>query len=152
MADVEIIPAGPPHLDTVVALHNEIFRPQQDAAFFKRRFLGRYNLTTLLAHLDGRPVGFIIGFELKPSTYYIWLCGVLPDFRGAGVANQLMHAMHGWAGEHQYEYVRLECHNRHREILRLAVDHGYDISGIRWEHERGDNVIIFEKTLPEPTE
>src|SRR5205085_2484852 len=115
----------------------------------KRRFLGRYNQMTLLANLDGRPVGFIVGFELKPSTYYIWMCGVLPDFRGLGVAHQLMTAMQEWAAEHEYPHVRLECHNRHREILRLAVDLGYDVAGLRWDPDRADNVVIFEKPLPE---
>ena len=45
----------------------------------QRRFLGRYNPLTLLARMDGRDVGFWIGFELKPGMYYHWLGGVLPE-------------------------------------------------------------------------
>jgi GNAT superfamily N-acetyltransferase len=147
MANVQIITAGPSDVATLARLYNEIFRPPQTEEFFKRRFLGRYNLTLLLATLDGRPVGFIAGFELKPATYYSWLCGVLPDFRRLGVASQLMEAMEAWAAEHAYAHVRMECHNRHREVLKLAIDLEYDIVGMRWDTERADNLVIFEKTL-----
>lgn len=81
MANVEIVTAGPGEVALLTTLYNEVFRPPRDAAFFQRRFLGRYNLVILIARLDDRPVGFAAGFELKPSTYYAWLCGVLPDFR-----------------------------------------------------------------------
>ncbi len=130
MADVQIITAGPSDVATLAELHNEIFRPAQTVEFFQRRFLGRYNLTILLAILDQRPVGFVSGFELKPTTFYIWLCGVLPEYRGLGVARQLLEAIETWAADHEYQYVRLECHNRHREVLRLAVEMNYDVAGL----------------------
>ena len=32
-------------------------------------------------------------------------------------------------------------------MLHLAIDLGYDIVGIRWDADRGDNLVIFEKSL-----
>lgn len=147
MSEVQIVTAGVGQIDVLADLHNDIFRPPQTAEFFKRRFLGRYNVVILFATIDDRPVGFVVGFELKPSMYYIWLCGVHADYRRAGVAAQLMEGLHAWAAEHEYQYVRMECHNRHREVLRLAVELNYDIVGIRWDSERADNLIVFEKVL-----
>lgn len=149
MANVEIVTAGPGEVGLLTTLYNEVFRPPRDASFFQRRFLGRYNLVILIARLDDRPVGFAAGFELKPSTYYAWLCGVLPDFRNLGIASQLLHALQGWAAEHQYEFMRMECHNRHREIIRVAIDLEFDVAGVRWDSERQDNLIIFERALSE---
>jgi len=149
MANVQIITAGPSDLKTLADLYNEIFRPQQTQDFFARRFLGRYNLALMFATLDERPVGFISGFELKPTTYYTWLCGVVPEYRRLGVANQLMEAMESWALEHDYNCLRMECHNRHREVLRMAIELEYDVVGLRWDSERSDNLVIFEKTLSE---
>ena len=32
-------------------------------------------------------------------------------------------------------------------VLHLSIALGYDIVGIRWDSQRGDNLIIFEKAL-----
>jgi len=147
MANVQIVAGGPSDLATLTHLHNEIFRPPQQESFFQRRFLGRYNLALFFAILEERPVGFVAGFELRPSTYYAWLCGVLNDYRGAGVAGQLVEALEAWAAQHEYRYFRMECSNRHREVLSLAIDMEYDIVGVRWDHEKADQQVVLEKIL-----
>jgi GNAT superfamily N-acetyltransferase len=101
----------------------------------------------LIARLDNRPVGFFLGFELKPTVFFAWFYGVIPDFRRQGIASQLMDAVHEWAKQNDYESIRFECHNQHRPMLHLAIALGYDIVGIRWDPDRGDNLVIFEKVL-----
>jgi hypothetical protein len=64
-----------------------------------------------------------------------------------GIGSQLMEAAQSWAAQHGYESIRLECHNAHRPMLHLAIELGYDIVGIRWDADRGDNLIQFEKNL-----
>ena len=66
-------------------LYNAIFRPKREVDFFKRRFMGRYNALTLLARMDDKPVGFWIGFELKPGMFYHWLGAVAPGRPPHGV-------------------------------------------------------------------
>ena len=92
-------------------------------------------------------MGFFIGFELKPTVYFAWFYGVLPDYRRTGIGSQLMEAAQSWAAQHEYEWIRLECHNQHRPLLHLAIVLGYDIVGIRWDADRGDNLVILEKAL-----
>jgi len=38
----------------------------------------------LIARLSDRPVGFFLGFELKPTVYFAWFYGVAPDCRARG--------------------------------------------------------------------
>jgi GNAT superfamily N-acetyltransferase len=147
MADAIIDIVGPEDLDEIVQLFNQIFRPARDAEFFNRRYLGRYNVLQMVARLDERPVGFFIGFELKPRVFFAWFYGVLPDFRRQGIASQLMEAVHDWAREHDYEAIRFECHNQHRSMLHLGIAQGYDILGVRWDPDRGANLVLFQKTL-----
>jgi GNAT superfamily N-acetyltransferase len=92
-------------------------------------------------------VGFFVGFELKPTVFFAWLYGVLPDQRRQGIASQLMEAVHGWAVEHGYDSIRFECHNQHRPMLHLAIEQLYDIVGIRWDPDRSENLVLFEKSL-----
>ena len=132
---------------SIVDLYNQIFRPAKDIESFRRRYLGRYNVLQMLATVKEKPVGFFLGFELKPDTYFAWFYGVLPDFRRHGMATQLMEAAHDWARHHSYDVIRVECHNHHRPLLHLSIELGYDIVGIRWDSGRGDNLVIFEKAL-----
>lgn len=145
MANAKIEMLGVNDLDTVAQLYNQVFKPAHDAAFFARRFLGRHNPLIMVAVIDGRPVGFALGFELKPTVFFAWLYGVLPDFRRAGVASQMVEAMQEWARHHEYDSIRMECHNQHRPMLHLMISQGYDIVGIRWDPDHGENLVIFEK-------
>ncbi len=147
MADAIIDLAGPDDLPVITELYNHIFRPARDAESFQRRFQGRYNVLQLIARIEDRPVGFFLGFELKPTVYFAWFYGVLPDCRRQGIASQLMDAVHSWARQNDYESLRFECHNQHRPMLHLAIAQQYDIVGIRWDPDRGDNLVIFEKVL-----
>ena len=147
MADAIIDLVGEEDLPTISYLYNQIFRPHRDVESFRRRFQGRYNVLMLLARIQDRPVGFFLGFELKPTVYFGWFYGVIPEYRRQGIASQLMDAVHAWARQNDYESVRFECHNQHRPMLHLAIALGYDIVGIRWDPDRGDNLVIFEKML-----
>ena len=147
MADAIIDLVGPDELPVIVSIFNQIIRPPRDVESFRRRFLGRYNILSLVARIQDRPVGFFLGFELKPTVYFAWFYGVLPEFRRQGIASQLMDAVHAWARQNEYESIRFECHNQHRPMLHLAIALGYDIVGIRWDPDRGDNLVIFEKSL-----
>jgi GNAT superfamily N-acetyltransferase len=147
MADAVIEIVGPEDLDSIVQLFNQIFRPQRAKEFFERRYLGRHNVVQMLALVERRPVGFTIGFELKPSVFFTWFYGVLPDYRRQGIASQLMDAVHGWATMNEYESIRFEFHNQHRPMLHLAIALKYDIVGLRWDPDRGDNLVLFQKSL-----
>lgn len=147
MTDASVDLAGPEDMPVIVDLYNQIFRPPRDLESFKRRFRGRYNILRLIARIGNEPVGFFIGFELKPSVYFAWFYGVLPEYRRLGIASQLMEAVHEWSSQNDYDSVRFECHNQHRPMLHLAIAKEYDIVGIRWDPDRGDNLVIFEKVL-----
>lgn len=151
MATARIEIVGPSEIPRIAELYGQVYRPPRDAEFFRRRFLGRYNPLLLIATLGDKPVGFFVGFELKPSVFFSWLFGVIPDCRRSGVASQLMEAMHSWVREHEYEAVRMECQNKARPMLHLALKHSYDIVGIRWDPDRGQNLVLFEKALLDDT-
>jgi len=147
MADAIIERVGPEDLPLIAQLYNQIFRPSRDLESFRRRFRGRYNNLSLIARIGDRPVAFFLGFELKPSVFFAWFYGVHPEFRRQGVASQLMDAVHSWARQNDYESIRFECHNQHRPMLHLAISLEYDIVGIRWDPDRGANLVLFEKNL-----
>jgi GNAT superfamily N-acetyltransferase len=146
-ADIEMI--GTRELPIIVELFNAVFRPARERTYFERRLQGRLNPLILLAQVDRRPAGFAIGYENKPRTFYSWLIGVQPDYRRAGIASQLMEAMAAWAKEHEYHTIRFECFNTQRPMLHLAISQNYDIVGLRYDADSGQNLIILEHIISE---
>ncbi|MDA8376170.1 MAG: GNAT family N-acetyltransferase [Planctomycetia bacterium] len=147
MAQADITIVTESQLPVIVELYNQIFRPPESENYFRRRFQGRYNVLVMLASLDNRPVGFCVGFELKPAVFYIWLLGVHADFRRKNIGRQLLESQMEWAKNHNYEFVRLEILNRHRAMMHLTVLLEYDIVGTRWDSMHADLLIQFEKPL-----
>jgi GNAT superfamily N-acetyltransferase len=147
MAQADISVVSEQQLPTIVELYNQVFRPAENHDYFRRRFQGRYNVLVMMAGLDNRPVGFSIGFELKPFVFYNWLAGVHPDFRRKGIGRQLLESQNEWAKNHGYEFSRIEGLNRHKAMSHLAISSGYDIVGTRWDSMRSDLLIQFEKPL-----
>ncbi len=147
MATAKIVPVGMGELGLITELYNDVFTPRQTPEYFKRRFQGRHNVSMMVAQVDDRHVGFIVGFELMPTTYFSWVCGVVGDFRRMGICTQLIQAQHAWAQDNEYQTIRFECNNQHRPMLHVAITEGYDLVGIRWDTASGNNVVIFEKDL-----
>lgn len=147
MATAEIHKVGPAEYGLLVDLHNQIFRPAVDLKYFRSRLEHRHNVLCLVAYLEGRAAGFTCGYELRPSTYYTWLCGVVAEARRLGVASQLLAGEQAWARENGYEMSRFECHNGAKPIFVVAIRDGYDVVGLRWDSRSGANLVIFEKDL-----
>jgi len=149
MMNVVIDRVDPGDTDLMAHLFNQMFRPERSADSFSRRLQNRVKPVFLVARVDDEAVGFFIGMELKPTVHFGWLCGVLPSARRLGVATQLMHAAMDWARTEGYEYIRFECDNRQRAMMNFAINSNYDIVGLRWDHDRLQNLVIFERSLLE---
>ncbi|MBI4579079.1 MAG: GNAT family N-acetyltransferase [Planctomycetes bacterium] len=150
MANADIVLLGPAELPLISDLYNQVFRPGRDVAVFERRFRNRLNPLILLAQVDRQPAGFALGYEMKASTFYCWLVGVLPAYRKAGIASQIMEAMSAWARENGYHVLRFECFNRARPMLKIALQQNFDIVGVRFDTDEAANLIILEQPLDEP--
>lgn len=150
MANADIVLLGPGELPLVTDMFNQVFRPGRDVAYFERRLKGRMNPLILLAQVEKRPAGFAMGYEIKQSTFYCWLIGVLPAYRKAGIASQLMEAMTAWARENGYHVVRFECYNRARPMLKIAVSQNFDFVGVRFDTDEAANLLICEQSISEP--
>lgn len=149
MANVVIDSLDPKDVGTIAHLYNQVFKPARTPESFARRFMARANVVALVARIGQDAVGFYIGLELKPSVHFAWLCGVVPGMRRVGIGTQLMHAAIDWAKTQGYASVRFECHNQHRAFLHFGITEGFDIVGIRWDPDRLENLVIFEKSLGE---
>ena len=147
MADAVIDRLASDDIASIAHVYNAIFRPGRSEAELRKRLRGRANILPLVARVGRDAVGFYVGMELKPTVHFGWMVGVVSEMRRSGIATQLMHYAQEWARTEGYKSMRFECDNRIRPMLHFGIADGYDIVGIRWDADRGANLVICEKSL-----
>ncbi|GAB4024424.1 GNAT family N-acetyltransferase [Spirosoma gilvum] len=105
----------------------------------------RTGLQIHLALVEDRVIGCKLGYERKKGHFYSWLGGVHPDFRGQGIASELMRLQHDWCLVQGYQVVRTQTYNQWRSMLSLNIRFGFDIIGVT-QGKRG-LAIVLEKRL-----
>lgn len=119
---------------------------QWDSRWFFTTFNNRKNFYLIKASVEGTPVGFKLGYALSDTEFYSWLGGVVPEFRGLGIAADLMQAQHEWCRKNGYTKVQTKTQNRFRDMLILNLRFGFDIVGLHMSDEGGPKIVL-EKQL-----
>ena len=131
---------------TLFGLYQEIFGTTVSAEMLERLVFNR-DVHLLLALNDaGNAIGFKIGYRDDPETFYSWLGGVLPAYRGHGIAPLLTEMQHAWCIQKGYKYVRTKTMNQWRAMLLLNIRMGFEVIGTQ-TGRNGVVKIILEKKL-----
>lgn len=134
-------------LTSLLDLLTDVFKNQSSAELRTELIYqqARTGLHTLLAVVNGQVVGCKLGYERKPGQFYSWLGAVHPDFRGQGVASELMRRQHDWCRQQGYHIIRTQTYNQWRDMLILNLRFGFDIVGtVQGKHGL---MIILEMKL-----
>jgi GNAT superfamily N-acetyltransferase len=91
-------------------------------------------------------VGYKIGYKLNDETFYSWLGGVNPAYRGKGIASALMEEQHTYVREKGYKVVQTKTMNKWRNMLILNIKNGFDVVDTYMD-ERKEIKIVLEKRL-----
>lgn len=130
---------------SMCSLHSTIF-PSQDPVSIAEELSSRSKFLILVAFNDARVVGYKIGYQDRKTRFYSWLGGVHSDYRGQGIASELMIRQHEWCKSQGYSVVRTQTKNKWRSMLILNLRHGFDVVGA-YTDEHGEPKIILEKRL-----
>ncbi|MEZ0541921.1 GNAT family N-acetyltransferase [Fibrella arboris] len=109
----------------------------------------------IVALAEDQVAGCKIGYTWQPdgkptTTFYSWLGGVDPIYRGKGIAGELMRLQHeacrAAGGIHPgYVIIRTHTYNQWRDMLILNLRHGFQIVGT--QPGKHGLTIMLEKTL-----
>jgi GNAT superfamily N-acetyltransferase len=118
-----------------------------DEAVVREGLSSRAGIHLILALVEGKSVGFKLGYRERSAEFYSWLGAVLPEYRGIGIASDMMRAQHAWAKAHGYEHLRTKTQNRFQDMLILNIRHGFKIVGTE-RTGRGDGLhLLMQKDL-----
>lgn len=103
----------------------------------------------LVAYEADRAVGVKMGYALSETAFYTWMGGVIPAYRGQGIAQQLADAQVAWVRKHGYQSIQLKTRNRFKNMLHFALKDGFDLIGLSKEKAESvaDYRILLEKKL-----
>lgn len=78
---------------------------EPNTAYFYLIFCSEFQDTSLVAEYDGQIIGAIIGYRSAKSqdTIFCWQVGVLPSWRGRGLASRMLRA---WADTTKCPWMR----------------------------------------------
>ncbi|QFG00634.1 N-acetyltransferase [Psychrobacillus glaciei] len=127
----------------IMEVHEHVF---EGAKLMEEELVEKENVLIFVA-VDGiRVVGFKIGYKFSEDTFYSWLGGVHSDYRGKGIASELMRRQHMLIKSLGYTKVRTISRNKRREMLLLNIKHGFDVLEA-FTSEKGTHKIVMEKEL-----
>ena len=130
-------------LSGVLELHKHVFDGSDLAT---EKLKEKNNLILFVAKDGDRVVGFKIGYDYGNRTFYSWLGGVHKDYRGKGIAKELMRRQHELVKSMGYTKARTISRNEKREMLILNIKFGFDIKET-FISNKGTHKIVLEKML-----
>jgi GNAT superfamily N-acetyltransferase len=74
-------------------------------------------------------VAFKLGYPENATDFYSWLGGVVPEYRGVGIAADLMDRQHRWCQAQGFLTIRTKCFNSNRAMLLANLKWGFLITG-----------------------
>lgn len=134
------------NLKKVSRLLRQIFGSFDEKKIIDR--LGGPNVKSALhmCHLEETFVGFKLGYEKSPDTFYSWLGAVNPEFQGWGFGRALMAEQHHWCRAHGYKMIETKTMNKWKNMLLLNLKFGFQIVDL--DKSKPDEIkIVMTKSL-----
>lgn len=118
----------PAQLGVVMELMQQLPEFDQEPAYaeLKQRLYDKQSLL-MLCYVGEQVAGFQLGYALDSARYYCWLGGVLPGFRGLGLAQQMLTEQEQWAVPQGYKAIQIKTCNRFKALLRLLIKNDYQV-------------------------
>ena len=79
-----------------------------------------------IAENNGQIIADSISFK-RNGSLYIWIMGVLKEYRNKGIATKLFENNEQFAKSNGYESVSIKVYNVSKKMLRLLSERGYQI-------------------------
>lgn len=147
---MEFKQVGLERLAEIVEINTKIFDGMYDWPLYtlddyKKRLEG-INPIIFVAEDNGKIIGDCISFE-KDNKFYLWISGVLKDYRNRGIASKLFDLREQYAREHNYKKIFTKVYNVSKEMLKLINKRGYKIIEIQKNSNTKYNANILELSI-----
>jgi len=106
------------------------------------------NITNvIIAYAEREPVAAGAFKKFSPETVEIKRMFVMPDFRGRGIAFQILQQLENWAAELGYLNCVLETGKKQPEAIALYKKSGYKVIPNYGQYENVSNSVCMQKEI-----
>ena len=136
MKDITIRYVEPSDYQPIISVLNDWWGGRNMSDQLPKLFFVHFRQTCFIAEIEGKIVGFIIGFSSRtfPDQAYIHFAGVHPDYRRKGLASNLYGNFFRIAQKHGCRVVRSVTSSVNKLSIAFHLRMGFSI-------EPGDIVI-----------
>lgn len=115
-------------------------------------FYAQFNTIAAIKHVivdyeDGQPVACGAVKEYEAGIMEVKRMFTLPEYRGKGIAAEVLTALETWAAEMDYRKCILETGMKQPEAIRLYEKSGYRKIPNYGQYAGVENSVCFEKAL-----
>lgn len=118
-------------------------------AYNRKQYLNRLRnrkYSIFFAIDKDKPVGYAVSYG-KGDKFYIWTIAVLEEYRGKGVAKELLKKSIDAGKEFEYRRVYLKTRNTFKNMIFLALKFGFKITHLTKKEDINQNRIWMEKII-----
>jgi putative acetyltransferase len=101
----------------------------------------------VVAYEDGKPIACGAIKQFKPDAMEVKRMYTIREYRGKGVASNILQELEQWASDLGYEKCVLETGKRQDDAVHLYKKRGYRIIPNYGQYEGMDNSVCFEKEI-----
>uniref|UniRef100_UPI0040476165 GNAT family N-acetyltransferase n=1 Tax=Algoriphagus sp. TaxID=1872435 RepID=UPI0040476165 len=130
-------------------VHERIFEfpGKASLSFYQDRLQHRLSLA-LVAVWEGELAGFKVGYQSElPETFYSWMGGVIPEFRGKGIATALAEEQERWAKAQGFTAIFFKTRNRFPAMIQFGIKRGFKVVDLLPKGGVEDYRIVMRKEL-----
>ncbi|MGV8151646.1 MAG: GNAT family N-acetyltransferase [Candidatus Nanoarchaeia archaeon] len=142
--EIEIVKGNNKDLESITFLNQIIFGGTKTAKEIEEKLsLSSYqNPHITLGKINGKLGGYAIGYSEKRKDYHLWMLGVLPEYRKNGMGSKILEEQINFAKNNNYSKLFIKTSNKWRDMLKLSISRGFNISGFK-TNEWGSNPAIW---------
>lgn len=101
----------------------------------------------IVAYENGQPVSCGAIKEYESNIMEVKRMYTRPEWRGKGIASQVLIELEKWAAELSYKKCILETGKKQPEAIRLYEKNGYKLIPNYGQYAGVDNSVCFEKSI-----
>jgi ribosomal protein S18 acetylase RimI-like enzyme len=94
-----------------------------------------------IAKINGKIIGYGMGYFEIGKEYYFWMLGVIPEYRKQGAGKKILEEQINFAKTKGYKKFLLKTSNKYKNMLRLTISMGFDIIGFKINEWGKDSAI-----------
>jgi GNAT superfamily N-acetyltransferase len=132
--EIGITEVGPAEYPLLEVLRESIFGEygHRSLTTFAEILDGRKDVLTLIAHLEGNPIGFKVGCADRPGVYHSRSSGVLKDYRRQGLGTRMQQWQHQFAKSRGYKQIFFNTFNHFPDMMRFGLAGGFRPVAAEW--------------------